>query len=112
MTNFRSGSVYDPRSAEDGARVLVDRLWPRGLRKDAADLDVWAKDVTPSTELRKWYHANLDSLEEFAARYRDELDEVPEALAALRDAGEVVTLLSARRDAEHVKVLLEALGEA
>jgi uncharacterized protein YeaO (DUF488 family) len=107
---FRSGRVYDPRSEHDGARVLVDRLWPRGLSKESADLDLWAKDVAPSTDLRTWFHAHPDEVDEFAARYRAELDAVPDALGQLRELGSTVTLLSASREAGHVAVLLEVLS--
>ncbi len=70
--------VYDPPEQEDGVRVLVDRLWPRGLSKDAARVDEWPKELTPSTELRRWYHAGEGSYDEFAVRYEAELAE-PEA---------------------------------
>jgi uncharacterized protein YeaO (DUF488 family) len=65
--------VYDAPAADDGARVLVDRLWPRGLTKEAAALDLWLKDVAPSNELRKWYHAHLQQWSEFRKRYVREL---------------------------------------
>ena len=74
--------VYEPVSADDGARVLVDRLWPRGLRKAAAHLDLWLKDVAPSPELRRWYGHEPDRFEEFARRYREEL-RAPAASAGL-----------------------------
>jgi uncharacterized protein YeaO (DUF488 family) len=65
--------VYDPPSAEDGQRVLVDRLWPRGLRRDSGQFDRWLKEVAPSTELRRWYGHQEDRLAEFSRRYREEL---------------------------------------
>ncbi|WP_033289203.1 DUF488 domain-containing protein [Amycolatopsis jejuensis] len=78
--------VYDPPEPDDGRRVLVDRLWPRGLSKDRAHLDDWYKQVSPSTELRKWYAHDPDRYEEFARRYRKELEDTDraEALAGLR----------------------------
>jgi uncharacterized protein YeaO (DUF488 family) len=96
-------------------RVLVDRLWPRGLSKEAAGIDEWARPVTPSGELRKWFHANGERYEEFARRYREELAS-PEVsgevdrLAGLA-AERVVTLLTAVKDPEHshVPVLLGVL---
>ena len=109
MTDYRRGRVYDSRSPDDGARVLVDRLWPRGLSKKAADLDLWAKDATPSTELRQWFHAHPDRIDDFAKRYRAELATASEALDEIRAAGEVVTLLTASKDGEHVTVLLKML---
>jgi uncharacterized protein YeaO (DUF488 family) len=85
--------------------VLVDRLWPRGLRKDAAALDHWCQDVAPSTELRKWYGHDPDRFDEFAARYRAELDD-PDRAAALASLRRLrrqrrLTLLTATRDADH-----------
>jgi len=109
--------VYDEAGPEDGKRVLVDRLWPRGLRKDAARLDEWAKDVAPSTELRKWYAHDPAKFAEFCRRYTAELSTgAPRAaldqLAALAAAGPV-TLLTATRDAAHSEaaVLAGLLGQ-
>lgn len=78
----RVARAYDPPSAEDGARVLVDRLWPRGLSKERAALDLWCKQVAPSSELRRWYAHDPDRFDEFVRRYGAELDE-PERAAAL-----------------------------
>lgn len=74
--------AYDAPERGDGTRVLVDRIWPRGLRKDAADFDEWLKDVAPSTELRTWYGHVPERSDEFASRYRAELKE-PERADAL-----------------------------
>jgi len=100
VTDFRVKRVYDDPAADDGCRVLVDRLWPRGVTKERAALDRWAKEVAPSTELRTWFHAHPDQFPEFARRYRAELDGNP-AVAGLRDLGPTVTLLYSVRDAEH-----------
>ncbi|MGW0393943.1 DUF488 domain-containing protein [Streptomyces sp. NPDC003042] len=108
--------VYDPPEPDDGVRVLVDRLWPRGLAKAAAGVDEWPKAVTPSTELRKWFHGGGGSAGEFRQRYEAELAE-PEAveelarLRALAAAGPV-TLLTAVRDpgTSHAAVLAELLS--
>jgi uncharacterized protein YeaO (DUF488 family) len=101
-TDIRVRRVYDDPSPEDGARVLVDRVWPRGLRKDAARLDQWAKDVAPSAELRTWYHHDPAKFDEFRQRYTAELEQPGprEALVRLRAlaAGKPVTLLTATRD--------------
>lgn len=108
------GRVYDPREPER-LRVLVDRLWPRGLRKDAADLDRWDKDVAPSSELRSWYGHVPERFDEFARRYRAELEEPGRAqgLEELRDwaDGRALTLLTATRDltTSHATVLAEVL---
>ncbi|EPJ42744.1 hypothetical protein STAFG_0200 [Streptomyces afghaniensis 772] len=109
--SVRVRRVYDPPEPEDGVRVLVDRLWPRGLAKDAARVDEWPKTITPSTELRRWYHAGEGSYEEFAGRYEAELaaGEAAEALGHVRDLvrkGDV-TLLTASKTPEqsHATVL-------
>jgi uncharacterized protein YeaO (DUF488 family) len=101
---IRVRRVYDEPATEDGARVLVDRIWPRGLRKDAARLDEWAKDVAPSTELRTWYGHDPAKFDEFRRRYVAELTEPAgrEALARLRAlaARRPVTLLTATREVD------------
>jgi uncharacterized protein YeaO (DUF488 family) len=109
--------VYDDPAPADGARVLVDRVWPRGLRKDAAQLDDWAKDVAPSTELRTWYQHDPARFAEFRRRYVAEL-KAPTgkaALARLRAlaADGPVTLLSATREINisQAEVLAEFLRE-
>jgi uncharacterized protein YeaO (DUF488 family) len=105
--------VYDEPAEGDGFRVLVDRLWPRGLAKARADLDLWAKDVAPSTELRRAFHHDGMTWDDFAAAYRAELAANP-AVAVLR--GElaphpVVTLLHSVHDAaqNHAVLLRDAL---
>ncbi len=116
--DIRIRRVYDAPSPDDGARVLVDRVWPRGLRKDAARLDEWAKDVAPSTELRTWYHHDPGKFEEFRRRYAAELTgpEQREALGRLRTraAGGPVTLLTATRelDLSQAAVLADLLRKA
>ncbi|WP_035846961.1 DUF488 domain-containing protein [Kitasatospora azatica] len=111
---IRTRRVYDPPDPADGYRVLVDRLWPRGLSKERAALDEWAKDLAPSTELRHWLHESPDErAEEFATRYRAELDTpgAREQLAALRAHG-TLTLLTANKDPDalHAGVLAELLS--
>jgi uncharacterized protein YeaO (DUF488 family) len=114
---FRVRRVYEEPEPADGVRVLVDRLWPRGLAKDRAAVDEWAKDLTPSGELRAWYHAHPDEYVEFVRRYRAELaePELDEPLRRLRDlaAKGPVTLLTAVRDPErgHVPVLRACLED-
>ncbi|WP_430646199.1 DUF488 domain-containing protein [Agromyces sp. GXS1127] len=108
--------VYDAPEASDGVRVLVDRLWPRGISKERAELDEWAKDAAPSPELRtEWHHAGPDRFDEFAARYRAELDGSPAARALLdvARAHDRVTLLFGARDPvrNHAAVLRDWLGE-
>lgn len=104
MNTPRLKRIYDPPDAADGSRVLVDRLWPRGVAKAGASLAAWAKEAAPSAELRKWFHGGEGDWEEFRRRYLRELAANPEATASLVDrlrAGETVTLLYASRDEEH-----------
>ena len=98
--------VYDADDRSDaGHRVLVDRLWPRGVTRADATLDEWLKDAAPSAELRRWYGHDVQLFEEFARRYRAELERSPASAAvdhllALANAG-TITLLTATRDVEH-----------
>lgn len=105
--------VYDAPADEDGLRILVDRLWPRGLRKDAARIDHWLKEVAPSDALRRRFHARPQAWDDFRAAYAEELRDNP-ALAELRALArrERVTLLYASRDAErnNARVLAELLA--
>lgn len=108
--------VYDPPGPEDGARILVDKLWPRGLTKEAAALDDWLKALAPSDVLRRWYHAHPDEWDAFRVSYRKEL-EAPaarEALAALKARAKKgrVTLLFASKNLErnNADALAEFLG--
>jgi uncharacterized protein YeaO (DUF488 family) len=101
----RVGRVYDARTAEDGTRVLVDRLWPRGLTKSRADLDEWCKQIAPSAALRRWYGHEPTRFAEFGRRYRSELAE-PERAAALQHLRELaqqrpMALLTATREVEN-----------
>lgn len=77
--------VYESAAVEDGYRVLVDRLWPRGLSKERAKVDLWLKEIAPSTELRKWFGHDPEKWDEFKARYRRELDRQPETVNKLAD---------------------------
>ena len=99
--------VYDPPSKTDGTRLLVERLWPRGMKKESLQLDGWLRDVAPSTELRKWFSHDPAKWPEFQRRYRAELDSHPEAwkpiLAATKQGQ--VTLLFSSKDAEHNNVV-------
>ena len=101
---IRLKRVYEPPSPEDGLRVLIDRLWPRALKRDAAKIDVWLKDIAPGTALRQWFGHDPDRWAEFQKRYRAELAEHPEAVAALRaliKANKSLTLLFAAKDEAH-----------
>ncbi|WP_010525447.1 DUF488 domain-containing protein [Nesterenkonia sp. F] len=114
---IRLKRVHDDPSGEDGPRVLVDRLWPRGVSKERAAVDLWPKDVAPSPELRRLWHHDPERFEEFAAAYRAELADCPaaEALAELReqlDGEPVATLLFAAKDRaiNHAVVLAGVLA--
>ncbi|WP_199829639.1 DUF488 domain-containing protein [Streptomyces sp. MMG1121] len=112
--SVRVRRIYEPPEPDDGLRVLVDRLWPRGIAKEEADIDEWPKGLTPSTELRKWFHGG-GSYEEFRRRYEAELDapEAAELLDGLRRAARRgrVTLLTASKTPEqsHAHVLEDLL---
>jgi uncharacterized protein YeaO (DUF488 family) len=108
--------VYDKEPGDGTHRVLVDRLWPRGIAKADAPFDEWAKEVAPSTELRRWYGHEPEKFEEFSRRYRTELAQPPadEVLARLRLLAQKrgVVLVTATRDVEHsaAEVLLDVLS--
>lgn len=110
--------AYEPASRKDGRRVLVERLWPRGVKKTELALDQWLKDVAPSPALRKWYAHEVERWPEFVRRYREELKRPPaaEALAALRAqaADGPLTLVYGARDEEHnsARVLRDLLDRA
>lgn len=106
--------VYEEPSKDDGLRILVERLWPRGLTKERAAVDLWLKDVAPSPELRKWFGHDPARWEQFQERYRRELHDKKDALQLLKQKGEegTVTLVYAARDEEHngalvLKTILE-----
>ncbi|MEU5089313.1 DUF488 family protein [Streptomyces sp. NPDC021356] len=110
--------IYEDVSPRDGKRVLVDRLWPRGVSKEDAHLDEWLRDVAPSTDLRRWYHHDADRFAEFRRRYVSELgdpDHQP-AVERLRElaARDDVTLLTATKDVDHSEaaVLADWLNHA
>lgn len=110
--------IYEPVSPDDGARLLVDRLWPRGISKDEAQLDGWVKELAPSRELRTWFGHKAENFQEFAALYQAELDADPAAQAAARrvvseSKGKTVTLLYAAKSPEvNHAVILKAYLES
>jgi uncharacterized protein YeaO (DUF488 family) len=104
--------VYEQPAKEDGTRILVDRLWPRGLSKERASVDLWLKDVAPSTELRKWFGHEPEKWAEFQKRYRDELRKNGEQMLLLKKAAAkgVTTLVYGAKDEEHNEaVVLQAI---
>ena len=95
--------IYKTPEKDDGKRILVDRLWPRGLTKEKARVDLWLKGIAPSTELRKWFNHIPEKWEEFKVRYFKELENNEEAVAKLKDEINIekVTLLYGAKDEEH-----------
>lgn len=113
---FMIKRIYEAESPDDGKRILVDRLWPRGVSKEKADLYCWDKDVAPDTELRKWFGHSPDRFDEFKAKYVYELENSPEKIAAVNKLLElgkdgVVTLLYGAKDPKvnHAIVLRDYL---
>ena len=102
-TDIKLKRAYERPAPEDGTRILVDRLWPRGVSKAAAAIDQWVKEIAPSTALRKWFGHDPARWPEFRRRYAAELREHPERLDALRDQGArgPVTLVYSAHDEEH-----------
>lgn len=108
--NVQSKRIYDPAEADDGYRVLVDHVWPRGVSRERADLDEWAKELAPSDELRRWFDHVPERFEEFRSRYRAELADHADAVDALRSRAwhDRVTVLYAARDREHNNAVVVA----
>ena len=92
--------IYDPASPKDGKRILVDRLWPRGIKKDEAKIDEWLKDIAPSNELRQWFSHDPSKWEEFKKRYKKKLKNKSEMLEMIRVKAKIstITLLFAAKD--------------
>ncbi len=111
MAIIRTKRIYEPFSKTDGYRILVDRLWPRGMKKEDAHVDLWLKDIAPSTELRQWFHAEPGRWSQFRAKYLDELKEsnAVDELTAHTRKYDTVTLLYSVKDEEHnhAMILLE-----
>jgi uncharacterized protein YeaO (DUF488 family) len=115
MADVRLKRIYDAAEADDGQRVLVERLWPRGVRKADARLDEWLKEVAPSQELRQWYAHDPDRWPEFRDRYRAELAERPELVADLRrraDPGPLTLVFAAKDRSRNSAVVLAEVIEA
>lgn len=114
MTQYQLKRAYDPQSPDDGFRVYIDRLWPRGLSHETFHYDLWDKDIAPSTELREWFHQDPENRwAEFAAKYSAELKAMPafDALRRLLATKPKVTLLYSSHDEAHnnAVVVLDAL---
>jgi uncharacterized protein YeaO (DUF488 family) len=116
-SRFQAQRIYERNTRDGRYRVLVDRLWPRGVSQREAALDEWAQDLAPTSELRRWYGHDPERFDEFARRYRDELGRgrAPEAIARLRTRARDnrITLVTATRDLERsgARVLLDVFAE-
>jgi uncharacterized protein YeaO (DUF488 family) len=102
-SNVKLKRAYDPPEATDGTRILVDRLWPRGVKKTGAAIEQWAKDLAPSAALRKWFGHDPDRWEEFCERYAAEVSQHPDQLKQLRELarGRPITLVYSAQDELH-----------
>ncbi len=107
--------VYEPPGREDGRRILIDRLWPRGIKKEDAKIDEWIKEIAPSTELRKWFSHDPVKWPEFRRRYRKELEDMSDVVTRLTEQAKkgTITLLFAAKDTVHVNaaVLKEVIDQ-
>ena len=108
--------VYEQAADEDGVRILVDRLWPRGVSKERAALSGWLKDVAPSPDLRRWWHHDPDRFEDFARRYRTELDDNPalgDLLSIVREHDRTTLVYAAKDPAvNHALILRDYIRQA
>lgn len=104
--------VYSPVNPEDGLRILVDRLWPRGIKKQDANIDLWPKEITPSTALRQSYHQEIIGWEEFREKYLLELTQYPEKIAELRSLlkhNNISLITAAKNETQNHAVVLQEL---
>lgn len=116
MKRIRIKRIYEEAADNDGYRLLVDRIWPRGVRKEEADLDEWNKDIAPSNELRKWFGHKPERFEEFSKRYKKELSGKKEELKKIRETAKnhQICILYGAKDKEHnqavvLKEVIESL---
>lgn len=113
MNTIQIKRIYEERLPSDGYRILVDRLWPRGLTKEKAYIDEWNKNIAPSAELRKWFHHQPEEFEQFSKLYKQELSTHEQELKRLKEiaGNQPLTLLYAARDTQvnHARVLEEVL---
>lgn len=109
MKTIQLKRVYESYQESDGFRILVDRLWPRGIQKENAHIDLWLKDIAPSNELRKWFGHEVDKWDDFLKKYTGEINNNPEAakqLLAAIQGQEKVTILFGAKDEEHNQALV------
>ncbi len=107
--------IYDPASPDDGKRIYIDRLWPRGMKKEEVKIDEWVKEISPSDSLRKWFGHDPSKYAEFKRRYKKELEKQSEILERIKKEGtrKTVTLLFSAKDVEHnnATVMRELLSQ-
>jgi len=105
---IRLQRIYESEEKVEGYRILVDRLWPRGITKEKASIDLWLKEIAPSNDLRKWFHKDPENYTEFKKRYSHELDQNPQAVKTLHDIlkKQDVVLLYARKDKIHNQAVI------
>lgn len=106
---FRIKRIYDKLERKDGFRVLVDRLWPRGLSKERANIDIWLKEIAPSETLRRWFSHDAKKWDDFRAAYNKELKNKPELIQKIRQIGKeenIITLLYSAKDEEHNNAII------
>lgn len=108
MKTIKIKRIYEAPSGDDGYRILVDRVWPKGVSKEDARLDDWFKEVAPSEKLRKWFGHDPDKFDEFARKYRDELKDKAEELSKIREKAkeQTVTLLYGAKDTAHNQAIV------
>ncbi|MEI3852637.1 MULTISPECIES: DUF488 domain-containing protein [Ensifer] len=107
---LKTKRVYEPKAEDDGMRILVDRLWPRGMTKAEAAVDLWLKEIAPTTELRRWFHGDQGTWDEFSKRYINELNDNRAVVDLLRqriDEGPVCLLYSVKDEARNHALLLK-----
>ena len=110
--HIRLKRAYEPPAPDDGARVLIDRLWPRGVKKEDAAIDEWIKEIAPSTALRKWFGHDPERWQEFRRRYQSEIRQHPDELQRLRalaQRGRITLVYSAHDEAHNDAVVLKDL---
>lgn len=108
MALIKIKRAYEPIEKSDGFRILVDRLWPRGIKKEDAHFDVWLKEIAPTNELRKWFNHETEKWDEFAKKYMAELKVSPalEELLTLVDKHRIITLVYGAKDEEHNQAIV------
>jgi uncharacterized protein YeaO (DUF488 family) len=106
--NIKIKRAYEQPNKDDGVRILVDRLWPRGLTKDKASVDLWLKDIAPSTELRKWFAHDPDKWKRFHGRYETEIRHKPDLIKVLKQkvSEGTITLVYGARDEKHNEAMV------